>query len=388
VSADTLYQEVEKRLGEILLKQDSAARQIQILHKMLETKDTKDNEPDLLTFHDEDGEPVQTIYQVKQFKTKEDKPVIAFDESVLVTILKELITNHVNEPFDPSVINNIFMNLRGAFDEDAILKALYKARNDFVHGKPSDKTVIEYLDKLTDEMKNSLFTIIPLRLVEEPLTPQTLALVFTALTELTTKLLLIAKHRFADLIEYTQTHDVRFANEAGSTIAYVTYNSPFNFGLQVDKLVPGVADAVMTIVDGLSQRKAKREKVEIDNLASAQRIKEAAEALKQQQRYSKLEREKMELGLERMILENEKERQALVEQRLESRIKQVEYALELAGKAVDTVYPNADTEMRPILIQTLVNNILQIDSVEGLQLKLALPEHSNVKPPTKKDTEQ
>jgi hypothetical protein len=156
----------------------------------------------------------------------------------------------------------------------------------------------------------------------------------------------------------------------------------------VDKLVPGVADAVMTIVDGLSQRKAKREKVEIDNQASAQRIKEAAEALKQQQRYSELEREKIELGLERMILENEKERQALVEQRLESRIKQVEYALELAGKAVDTVYPNSDAEMRPILIQTLVNNILQIDSVEGLQLQLALPENSSIKTRTKEDAGQ
>ena len=95
----------------------------------------------------------------------------------------------------------------------------------------------------------------------------------------------------------------------------------------------------------------------------------------------------MELGLEKLRLENEKERQSFVEQRLESRIKQIDIALVLSGKAVDIVYPNADPEMRPALIQTLVNSILQIDNVKGLQLQLALPEQSNANPPTKEDTE-
>lgn len=240
-----------------------------------------------------------------------------------------------------------------------------------------DKTAAERIAEIVNLVKNSQTRIIPLLINEEPLTPQTLALAFTALTEFTTKLWLIAKHRFADLIEYTQTHDVRFANEAGSTIAWVTYNSPFSFGLQVDKLVPGIADAVITIVDGLSQRRAKRERLEIDNQIALNAVKTAEEQLKQQQEMAEFEREKQRLN-------NEKIRQVLVEQRLELQMKQIEQALEFAGKAVDIVHPNADPEMRPVLIQTLVNSILQIDSVKGLQL--ALPDQSNIKTTTKEDT--
>ena len=83
-----------------------------------------------------------------------------------------------------------------------------------------------------------------------------------------------------------------------------------------------------------------------------------------------IELEKKELELERLRLENEKERQTLVEQRLEFQRKQIEDALELAGKAVDIVYPNADAEMRPMLIQSVLNNILQLRSATGLELIL------------------
>ncbi len=63
-----------------------------------------------------------------------------------------------------------------------------------------------------------------------------------------------------------------------------------------------------------------------------------------------------------------------MEQRLESQKKQILDALELAGKAVDIVYPNADADMRPILIQTVMNNVLQLQSASGLQLLFILPE--------------
>ncbi len=238
------------------------------------------------------------------------------------------------------------------------------------------KTLKSLTDALTSaniEATINEQAMIPLRIVEEPLTPQNLAIILTALTELTTKFWLIAKRRFADLIEYTQTHDVSFANEAGTTIAWITYYSPLNFGLQLDKVVPGVAEAVMTVVDGLSQRKAHREKLELENMAAAQRIKEAEEQFKHQQEMAALEREKQEILLEKRRLENEKERQALVEKRLESLKKQIEDAHELAGKAVDIVYPNADADMRPMLIQTMMNNILQLQSAIGLEPTLLAP---------------
>src|SRR5205823_542093 len=102
------------------------------------------------------------------------------------------------------------LSLLAKHDKPNILREVIEVRNAAVHGPP--QVVNERWYELANELKNSQTTIIPLRIDEEPLTPQKLALVFTALTELTTKLWLIAQHRFADLIEYTQTHDVRFAN--------------------------------------------------------------------------------------------------------------------------------------------------------------------------------
>lgn len=222
----------------------------------------------------------------------------------------------------------------------------------------ASKAANEIRDEASSQIKNSSLTI-PLRINEEPLTPQTLATAFTALTELTTKLWLIANHRFADLIEYTQTHDTRFANEAGSSIAYVTYNSPFSFGLNFDLSATNVADGTMTIVNGLSQRKAKREQLEISNQAALQKIEG-------DEQKSELERTREQLAIER-------ERVALLRETMEVQKIGIEYALELADKAVDIVYPNADAEMRPVLIQTLVNNILQLETVKGLELILPMP---------------
>ncbi len=206
--------------------------------------------------------------------------------------------------------------------------------------------------------------IIPLRISEEPLTPYNLAIALTALTELTTKFWLIAKRRFDDLIEYTQTHDARFAKEAGATILYARYNSPFTFGFQVDKLVPSVADATMTVVNGLTQRKANLEKLEVENQAAAQKIKEAAQKAQQEQQMAALEREKQKLAIE-------EDRLALVEHRLDIQRKGLEDALALASKTVDILRPNADPDARAMMIQSVLPSILQLQNVTGL--KLALP---------------
>jgi hypothetical protein len=194
------------------------------------------------------------------------------------------------------------------------------------------------------------------RIIEEPLTPQNLALAFTTLTELATKFWLIAKRRLPDLIEYTQTHDIRFANEAGSAIAWATYNSPFSFGFQVDKVVPSVADALMTVVNGLSQRKAHVEKLELDNQAAEQKIKE-------DEKRSELEQTKEQLAIER-------ERVALLRETMEAQKQGIEYAIEITKTLVDITYPNADIETKGMIITTLLPGVLQLDNVRGLQLVL------------------
>src|SRR5207245_104965 len=61
-----------------------------------------------------------------------------------------------------------------------------------------------------------------IRISEMPLTPQNLSTIVTSLTELYTKCWLIVRGRFADLIEFTQTRDRRFVNEANLVISKMT----------------------------------------------------------------------------------------------------------------------------------------------------------------------
>ena len=182
-------------------------------------------------------------------------------------------------------------------------------------------------------------SLIHIRITEEPLTPQNVALTLTALTELTTSFWLMAKRRFADLIEYIQTHDIRFAYEAGTVITKVSYNSPFDFCWKVDISAPSVAEAFVTTLDGIKQRDERRQKavlenisIELENQAMVQKIKEADQQLKQQQEMAAIEREKQKILLENLRLKNDKNRLALVAQRLDMQKKQIEDALELAGQ--------------------------------------------------------
>ena len=74
-------------------------------------------------------------------------------------------------------------------------------------------------------------------------------------------------------------------------------------------------------------------------------------------------------------IELEKQWLELLEKRLEVQKKEVEYALEMAKKVVDTLRPNADVATRAKLIQTLLPqtllpNFLQLLSEKGLELTL------------------
>jgi hypothetical protein len=112
---------------------------------------------------------------------------------------------------------------------------------------------------------------------------------------------------------------------------------------------------------------------------AAQKIKEAEQKAQHGQQMAALEKEKQELALEKERLAIEKDRLTLVEQRLDVQKKGIEDALELANKAVDTVYPNVDAEMRSVLIQTIMNNILQLQNVTGLELALPPPKDDEEK---------
>jgi hypothetical protein len=275
---------------------------------------------------------MENAYDIPSNLTEQSIPAMAVDDSFIREAIREMLSQNKGIPFPPNVLFDIMQTLLYFSDDDAFRKVM------------------------NEELSNLQVTTIHFRIIEEPLTPQNLALAFTTLTELATKLWLVAKRRLSDLIEYTQTHDIRFADEAGSTIAWATYNSPFSFGFQVDKLVPSVADALMTVVNGLSQRKAHVEKLELDNQAAEQKIKE-------DEKKSELEQTKEQLAIER-------ERVALLRETMEAQKQGIEYAIEITKTLVDITYPNADIETKGMIITTLLPGVLQLDNVRGLQLVL------------------
>jgi hypothetical protein len=212
-------------------------------------------------------------------------------------------------------------------------------------------------------------SILHIRILEEPLTAQNLATIVSTLTELSTKYWLIAKGRFSDLIEYTQTHNGRFAEEANVVISRVSYNSPFNMDWKVDLSTPSVAEALVTTIDGITQRKERLEQAKLANLAKAQEVKEAEQKSERENQMALLEQEKQRLELEQRRLE-------VLEKQLEVQKKGIEYALEIAGKVVDTLHPGADPATRAMEIQSLLPNLVQLQNVKGLELALPIPPKS------------
>ncbi|HEY0752347.1 MAG TPA: pentapeptide repeat-containing protein [Ktedonobacteraceae bacterium] len=209
-----------------------------------------------------------------------------------------------------------------------------------------------------------------IRIIEDPLSAQNLALIISTLTELTTKYWLIAQRRFADLIEYTQTHNGRFAEEAQIVITRISYNSPFNMDWKVDLSAPSVAEALVTTIDGITQRLERLEKAQLENQAKVQEIREAEQKTELEKQMALLEQEKQRLELEQRRLE-------VLEKQLEVQKKGIEYALEIASKVVDTLHPGADSATRAMEIQALLPNLIQLQNGKGLELALPPPPKSD-----------
>lgn len=88
-----------------------------------------------------------------------------------------------------------------------------------------------------------------IRLAQEPLTVHNLAATTSALTQLHAQCWLIATSRFADLVEYTQTRNPSFDEEANLTIAQLTHHSPAEITFNVS--LEGVANALRTAIDAV-----------------------------------------------------------------------------------------------------------------------------------------
>ncbi len=218
-------------------------------------------------------------------------------------------------------------------------------------------------------LTQDIFSNLHIRIVEDPLTAQNLITIISSLTELSTKYWLIAKGRFADLIEYTQTHNARFAEDANVIVTQVTYNSPFNMDWKIDLSAPSVAEALVKTIDGVSQRHSRLEQVMLENQVKAQEIKHAEQQAYDKQQMAVLEREKQRLEIEQHRLE-------ILEKQLEIQKKGIEYALEIAEKMVDLLHPGADPATRAMEIQVLLPNLVQLQNGKGLELVLPVSQEN------------
>lgn len=205
-----------------------------------------------------------------------------------------------------------------------------------------------------------------IRIDEEPLTVQNLNTAISALTELSTKYWLIARGRYADLIEYTQTRNNRFVEEANVVVTRVSYNSPFNMDWRFS--ATDVAEALVTTTDGFLQRRERLEKAQLENRATTQQIKEAEQKAEQDKQRTALELEKQQVEIEKQKVEVEKQRLEILSMQLDVQKKNFNIALELAGMAVDTLQPGLDPSTRAMVIQANLSSLIQLDSVKGLSV--------------------
>jgi hypothetical protein len=170
-------------------------------------------------------------------------------------------------------------------------------------GTAPNGVVEKVLTMLLEQINAETASTLHIQIIKEPLTAQNLLTIISALTELSTKYWLIVKGRYADLIEYTQTRSGLFAEEANVVITRVSYNSPFNMDWRVDLSAPSVADALITTIDGITQRQERLEQAKLENQAKAQEIKQAEQRAEQESQTTLLEQEKQRLEIERQRLE-------------------------------------------------------------------------------------
>src|SRR5581483_288378 len=216
-----------------------------------------------------------------------------------------------------------------------------------------------------------------IRITEMPLTPQNLSTIVTSLTELYTKCWLIVRGRFADLIEYTQSHDRRFVEEANMVISKMTQNSPLNIDLKLDASPQGLIHALGEGIDAITQAPYRVASMALDNqtkeLENKLKELETQSVLADQSQARAIAAQKAELDKEAALLELEKQRLELMARRMEIEKMRIDYVLEIAGNMMNFLHPQGDAETKTLLLQTLMPNLLQLGDAKGLELVLPVP---------------
>jgi hypothetical protein len=215
-------------------------------------------------------------------------------------------------------------------------------------------------------------TTVQIEVDEDPLTVEQMGVLFSTLTTLATKYWLISQGRFADLIEFSKSHDERFLREAQAVITRLSYNSPFNFDFKLG--ATDVAQGFVTTIDGVLQRGERLKQMEIATKTKESELQQAeqrfAEEMQRLQQQEAFELARQQLELERLRLEVEQQRLGFLEARLDAQNKSLDHAFEIAYKVINRLYPQADDATKRMLVQTYVSDVLQLSGISFTSVTL------------------
>ena len=214
-----------------------------------------------------------------------------------------------------------------------------------------------------------------IRITENPLTAENVNTFLSAIVGLHTKCWLLSQGRLADLIEYGQTRDLRFVQEADLAISKLSHNSPLEAKIDVGEgLVKAITDAIermLTIGFTRRQRDLENQARDFENASNRRQAEDAHAA-------TELERKEKELALEIKSLEIERERLRLSIERQQGLLESVKIAIETADTLATQLYPDLSDGEKSMVARSIASNLSQLSEVKGLELIPPLPSNDDI----------
>jgi hypothetical protein len=177
-------------------------------------------------------------------------------------------------------------------------------------------------------------------------------------------------------MEYTQTRNPRFSQEAPLIISKITHNSPT--WLDILPSSERIAKALQILLDAILQAPLRIHTTILDNQAKKLQMelkeKEALSKLADKELDRQITAEKAELAKQKELLEIDRQMLEVEQQRFEYKTHRLDYALKTSRIIVDTLRPEADEEIKGLISQSLITNFFQLEEGDGLKQILPAPE--------------
>lgn len=220
-------------------------------------------------------------------------------------------------------LTDLFKSLRSSINEFTYVTA------DFIKASQTEQNLLRQQTELLSQF-NDLFRqrqqqeeardererrIVQVRIVQNPLTSQNLSTILLAITELHTKCWLVEQDQIGELLDFPQTHDTRFEDEANLRVLRITHNSPTILDLLLAST--SIAGAIKIAIDAVAQTHLRYKSVKLDNQKKALEIRQKEQEGWQNQQRAELEMRKEQIEIAERELELEQKWLELEEKRLQ-----------------------------------------------------------------------